>query len=420
MALNWIWIGFFIVSFVVAIVRTIIGYGFGGTVEDQHVFEAIGAGTFTSAKAAFNVALGLGGTLILWMGLMRIAEKGGVVNFLSRIVGPFFRKLFPDIPEGHPAQGQIVLNFSSNMLGLSNAATPIGLKAMASMQELNPDKEKASNAMIMFLTLNTAGLTLIPVTIMALRAQSQPVPAANPTDVFVPILISSYCASLVGLLFVAIRQKINLLDKTLLTWLLGGTAFIGGIIAMFLNMSPEKRAAVSGIAGNFILIGIIVAFIIAALRKKVAVYEAFIEGAKEGFSTVLKILPYLVGIIVAIGVFRNCGALDYLVKGITWCFQQTGCDTRFCESLPVAFMKPLSGGGTEGLVIDAMKIHGPDSFTGRLSSVMYASADTTFYIIALYFGSVGIKNTRYAVGSGLIADFAGIMAAIFVSYLFWG
>lgn len=420
MALNWVWIGFFIVGFVVALVRTIIGYWGGGTVEDQHVFELIGSGTFASAKAAFNVALGLAGTVTLWMGLMRVGEKAGAINFLSRIIGPFFRKLFPDIPEGHPAQGQIVLNFSANMLGLSNAATPMGLKAMASMQELNPEKEKASNAMIMFLALNTASLTLIPVTIMALRAQSQPVPAANPTDVFVPILISSFCATLVGMISVAIRQRINLFEKTLLSWLLGGTILMGGIITLFLNLSPADRSAVSGVAGNLILFGIIIAFIVAALIKKLNVFETFIEGAKEGFNTVIKIVPYLVAMIVAIGIFRNCGAMDYLVNGLTWCFEKTGMDTRFCESLPVAFMKPLSGSGTESLVVEAMRVHTPDSFTGRLSSVMYASADTTFYILALYFGSVGIKKTRYALGAGLIADFAGILAAIFVSYLFWG
>lgn len=417
MVLNYVWIGFFIVGFIVAIVRTCIGYWGGGSIEDMHIFETIGKGTFDSAKAAFTVALGLTGTVTLWMGLMRIGEKAGAINFLGRIIGPFFRRLFPEIPEGHPAQGQIMLNFSANMLGLGNAATPMGLKAMASMQELNQDKETASNPMIMFLALNTAGLTLIPVTIMALRSQYE---AANPTDVFIPILITSYCASLIGMIAVAIRQRINLLDPVLLAWLLGGTAFIGGIIAMFLNMSPATRTEVSIVSGNFILMGIVIAFICGALLKKINVFETFIEGAKEGFNTIIRILPYLVAMIVAIGIFRNCGAMDYLVQGFTWFFECLGIDTRFCTSLPVAFMKPLSGSGSESMAIVNMKAYGVDSFAGRLSSVMYASADTTFYILALYFGSVGIKKTRYALGAGLIADLAGIVAAIFVSYLFWG
>jgi spore maturation protein SpmA len=417
MALNYIWIGFFLVGFVVAIVRTCFGYWGGGTVEDMHVFQTIGVGTFDSAKAAFNVALGLAGTVTLWMGLMRVGEKAGAIHFLGRIIGPFFRRLFPGIPNGHPAQGQIMLNFSANMLGLGNAATPMGLKAMASMQELNEDKETASNSMIMFLALNTAGLTLIPVTIMGLRAQYN---AANPTDVFIPILISSYCASLIGMIAVAIRQRINLFEKTLFTWLLGATGFIAAIIYLFMRMDSDTRSEVSAVAGNFILLGIIVAFIVSALWKKVNVFETFIDGAKEGFNTVLRIMPYLVGMIVAIGIFRNCGALHYLEMGFTSFFEALGVDTQFCSSLPVAFMKPLSGSGTESMAILSMKTYGVDSFAGRLSSVMYASADTTFYIIALYFGSIGIRKTRYAVGAGLIADLAGITAAIFVSYLFWG
>lgn len=417
MALNWVWIGFFIVGFVVAIVRTIFGYWGGGTVEDQHVFLSIGNGTFASAKAAFEVALGLVGVVTLWMGIMRVGEKAGAINFLGRVVGPFLRRLFPDIPKDHPAHGHIVMNFSANMLGLGNAATPMGLKAMESMQELNREKETASNPMIMFLALNTAGFTLVPVTIMAIRAQQK---AVDPSDVFVPILLTSYCASLIGMIAVAIRQRINLLDKVLLAWLLGGTALIAGIVTLFMNLSPQTRAEVSGVFGNVILFGIIVAFICGALAKKQPVFESFIEGAKEGFNTMIRVAPYLVGIIVAIGVFRNCGAMDYLVRGITWCFEKAGIDTQFCSSLTVGFMKPLSGSGTQGLAIDNMLKYGADSFAGRLSSVMYASADTTFYILALYFGSVGIKKTRYALGAGLIADFAGILAAIFVSYLFWG
>ncbi len=415
MVLNYIWVGFFLIGFVVAIVRTCLGYFLTHNPADMHVFSTIGLGTFDSAKTAFSVALGLGGTITLWMGLMRVGEKAGAINFIGRIIGPFFRKLFPEIPEGHPARGQIMLNFSANMLGLSNAATPMGLKAMESMQELNKDKESASNPMIMFLALNTAGFTLIPVTIMAIRATNL---AANPTDVFIPILIASFSASLVGLTFVAIRQR--LFDKALFAWLVGLFAIFSTFIFLFTRLSPEVKTETSLVLGNFILIGIIVAFLVGGLVKKINIYEAFIEGAKDGFSTVIRIVPYLVGIIVAIGVFRNCGAMDYMVQALAWTFQSIGFDTRFVDALPVAFMKPLSGGGTEGLTIETIKHFGVDSFAGRLASVIYASADTTFYIIALYFGSIGIKKTRYALGAGLIADFAGILAAIFVSYLFWG
>lgn len=417
MALNYVFIAFFVIGFVVAIARTLWGYLGGGSIDDMHVFMTIGQGTFSSAKTAIEVALGLTGTITLWMGLMRVGEKAGAMRFLARILGPFLRRLFPEIPKDHPAHGHIVMNFSANMLGLGNAATPMGLKAMESMQELNTDKETASNPMIMFLALNTAGFTLVPVTIMALRATNH---AADPTDVFVPILLTSYCASLVGMIAVAIRQRINLFDGVLLSWLLGGTAFIAGIVALFMNLSPSQRTEVSGIFGNVILLGIIVTFVSVAFWKKVPVFESFIEGAKDGFATVVKLMPYLVGIIVAIGVFRNCGAMDYLQQGTEWFFRTIGVDTRFVPAMPVGYMKPLSGGGTQGLAIDVMTKHGVDSFAGRLASVMYASADTTFYILALYFGSIGIKRTRYALGAGLIADLAGIVAAIFVSYLFWG
>ncbi len=380
----------------------------------MHVFETIGVGTFASAKSAFTVALTLGGVITLWMGVMKVGEKAGAINFLSRIISPFFRRLFPEIPDGHPAQGQIVMNFSANMLGLSNAATPMGLKAMESMQELNRDKETASNPMIMFLALNTAGFTLIPVTIMGLRAAKG---AANPTDVFIPILIASFCASLIGLIVVAIRQR--LFDKYLISWLCAGILFFAGFVWFFRTLPPDIRSEVSTVGSNFILLGIICAFFLAAMIKRVNVFEAFIEGAKDGFATVIRIVPYLVAMIVAIGVFRNCGALDYLVQAFTLLFELMGIDTRFVPALPVAFMKPLSGGGTEGLAIDAMTAYGPDSFVGRLASVIYASADTTFYIVALYFGSVGIKNTRYAIGAGLLADLAGIVCAILVSYMFF-
>lgn len=414
MILNYIWIGFFIVGFIVALVRTVYGYATGNET-DAHVFAEIGMGTFASAKTAFTVALGLTGTLTLWMGLMRVGEKAGAVNFLGKLIGPFFRQLFPGIPAGHAAHGQIMLNFSANMLGLSNAATPMGLKAMQSLQDINEDKETASDSMIMFLALNTAGLTLIPVTILALRATNG---SANPTDVFVPILITSFCATMVAILTVTLRQRI--LTTKLLMWLGGGIALMAGIIALFMNLSPHVRNEVSTVGGNFILFGIIVAFLLAAALKKINVYSEFIEGAKEGFGTMMRIVPYLVAMIVAIGVFRNCGAMDYFKDGLAWLCSVIGLDTQFVPTIPVALMKPLSGGGTEGLTVDILVKYGADSFAGRLASIMYASADTTFYIVALYFGAVGVRNTRYAVTAGLVADFAGILAAIFVAYLFFG
>lgn len=418
MTLNYIWVGFFVVGFLVAIVRTLFGYFGGGAEEDRLIFEVVGKSTIDYAKIAFvNVALPLAGVLTFWMGVMRIGEKIGAVNFLGRLMAPLFRHLFPAVPQGHPAQGQIMFNFTSNMLGLSNAATPAGLKAMTSLQDLNEDKDRASDSMIMFLALNTASLTLIPVTIIALRAAAK---SASPTEVFVPILISSFCATLVAVLAVAIRQRI--LSAQLASWLLGGVAIMSGIIYGFMQMSPETRAAVSVVGGNFILLGIIVSFLGIALYKRLNVYSEFIEGAKEGFTTMVKIVPYLVAMIVAIGVFRSCGAMTYITDGLESLFTWIGTDTQFVPTIPVALMKPLSGGGTEGLVVELFNnpMYGPDSFAGRLASIMYASADTTFYIVALYFGSVGIKRTRYAVGAGLIADFAGILAAIFVAYLFFG
>lgn len=418
MTLNYIWIGFFVVGFLVAIARTIFGYFGGGAEEDRLIFEVVGKGTFDYAKTAFvNVALPLCGIITLWMGFMRLAEKIGAVAFLGRFIGPFFRHLFPAVPEGHPAHGQIMLNFSSNMLGLSNAATPAGLKAMQSLQDLNNDKERASDSMIMFLALNTAGLTLIPVTILGLRATAK---SASPTDVFVPILIASFCATLVAVTSVAIRQRI--FSTKLATWLLGGIGLMSLIIWGFTSMSPGMRTAASIVGGNFMLLAIMVTFLVIALIKKINVYSEFIEGAKEGFNTLIKIVPYLVAMIVAIGVFRTCGAMGYITDGLTSFFSWLGTDTRFVPAIPVALMKPLSGGGTEGLVVEIFnaKQYGPDSFVGRLASIIYASADTTFYIVALYFGSVGIKRTRYAVSAGLIADLAGILAAIFVAYLFFG
>lgn len=418
MTLNYIWIGFFVVGFVVAIVRTVFGYFGGGGEEDRLIFETIGKSVFDYSKIAFlNVALPLAGVLTFWMGVMRLGEKIGAVNFLGRMIGPFFRHLFPEVPQGHPAHGQIMLNFTSNMLGLSNAATPAGLKAMQSLQDLNRDKKTASNSMIMFLALNTASFTLIPVTILALRAAAK---SAGPTDVFVPILIASFCATLIAVLTVAIRQRI--FTTQLASWLLGGIALMSIVVYAFMSMTPGMRTAASVVGGNFILIGIIVSFLLIALYKRINVYSEFIEGAKEGFSTMVKIVPYLVAMIVGIGVFRTCGALDNITDGLTSFFSWIGTDTRFVPAIPVALMKPLSGGGTEGLVVDIINPdhYGPDSFVGRLASIMYASADTTFYIVALYFGSIGVKKIRYAATAGLVADLAGVLAAIFVAYLFFG
>jgi len=407
MILNYIWIFFFIIAFIVGLIKLIF---FG----DTEVFGKIVDGTFSSSKTAFEVSLGLTGALTLWMGLMKIGEQAGAINFLSRIIGPFFRRLFPEIPKDHPALGQIILNFSANMLGLGNAATPLGLKAMQSMQELNPEKETASNSQIMFLVLNTAGFTLIPVSIMAIRAQQK---AIDPTDVFVPILICSYCATLIGVVAISLWQKI--LDGVMLLWMTAVTAIMAGVVYFFYSLPPNQKTLFSGVSGNIILFSIVVAFISAGAYKKINVFSAFIEGAKDGFSTVIKIIPYLVAMLVGIGVFRACGAMDYLISGISHGIAFLGLNTDFTPSLPIAFMKPLSGGGTQGLTVDAIKTYGVDSFVGKLSSIMYASADTTFYIVALYFGSVGIKKTRYAVAGGLIADFAGVLAAILIAYLFF-
>ncbi len=410
MVLNYIWIGFFLIAFIVAIAS----YLWSG---DTTVFEKIINSTFDSSKmAVMDIALPLTGVMTLWLGLMNIGERAGAVNFLSRIVGPFFSRLFPGIPKNHPASGQLLMNFSANMLGLDNAATPLGLKAMNSLQELNPNKDTASNAQIMFLVLNTSGLTLIPISIFAQRAI---LGAANPTDVFIPILIATVISSLVGLIYVAAKQKINLLDPVILAWLGGIIAFIGGIIFLFSGMPKEKVETVSKIASNFILLTIIIGFIAGALIKKVNAYEAFIDGAKEGFTTMIKVIPYLVGMLVGIAVFRASGAMGYVIDGLAWCFSSLGMNTDFVPSLPTAFMKPLSGSGAKAMMVEAMATYGPDSFVGRLSCLFQGAADTTFYIVALYFGSVGIKKTRYAIQGGLIADLAGVIAAIVIAYMFF-
>ncbi|MBL7889009.1 MAG: hypothetical protein JNL24_05625 [Bacteroidia bacterium] len=410
MVLNYIWIAFFVIAFVVALIKLIF-------LGDTEVFKTIIDATFDSSKmAVMDISLPLVGVMTLWLGLMNIGEKAGAINFLSRIVGPFFNKLFPEIPKNHPANGQIMMNFSANMLGLDNAATPLGLKAMNSMQELNPTKDTASNAQIMFLVLNTSGLTIIPVTIMAQRAIMG---AANPSDVFIPILIATYFSTLTGLLAVAFWQKINLLNSVVLSWLLGISAIIFSIIWYFSTLSPDQIAKISTVSANVILLTIIVSFMLGAVRKKVNVYDAFIEGAKTGFETGVKVIPYLVAMLVGIAVFRASGAMSYLVDGIAWCFTALNFNTDFVGSLPTAFMKPLSGSGAKAMMLEAMKTNGADSFVGRLSCIFQGAADTTFYIVALYFGSVGVKKTRYAVPAGLIADLAGVIAAIFVAYLFF-
>lgn len=410
MALNYIWIAFFIIGFLVALGRLI----FAG---DTQIFNELVTAVFSNAKTGFEISLGLTGALTLWMGLLRVGEKGGVVAILGKAMGPLFEKLFPGLPKGHPAYGSIMLNLSANMLGLDNAATPMGLKAMKEMQEVNPNKDTASNAQIMFMVLNAAGLTIIPVSVIVYRIQ---LGAANPADIFIPILISTFCALMAGLISVAIIQKINLFDKVVLAYLLGMTGLIAGIIIFFSSLPKDQISTASTFAANFILISIIVIFIVLAFIKKVNVYDAFVEGAKEGFNVAIRIIPFLVAILVAIGIFRASGAMDFLVAGITSFFAWIGVDTRFTGALPVAFMKPLSGSGARGLMIDAMTTHGADSFIGRLACTMQGTTDTTFYIVAVYFGSVGIKNTRHAIGCGLLADLVGFTAAIFVAYLFFG
>lgn len=409
--LNYVWAGLILVGFIVAICRAIF-------MGDATVFERIINGTFEmSIFAVMDVALPLAGVMTLWLGLMNIGEKAGAIRFLSRIVGPFFSKLFPEIPKNHHVHGELLMNFSANMLGLDNAATPLGLKAMQSLQDLNKDKTTASNAQIMFLALNTSGLTLIPITIMAQRAI---LGAANPTDIFIPLLISTYCSTLIAILYVGIKQKINLFDKVIVGWIGSITLFIGLLAWYVSTLSNEEMARFSSIFSNVLLMLIIAAFVGGALYKKVSIFDAFIDGAKDGFSTSVKIIPYMVGMLVAISVFRSSGAIDLLTYGIEKLVLLFSDRTEFIDSLPTAFMKPLSGSGAKAMMVECMKTYGPDSFAGRLSCLFQGAADTTFYIVALYFGSVGIKRTRYAIGAGLIADLGGVIAAIICAYLFFG
>ena len=385
---------------------------------DFDVFPAMMDSTFSSSKTAFEISLGLTGVLSLWLGVMKVGEKGGVVNVLARVLSPVFTRLFPDIPKGHPVTGSIFMNIiAANMLGLDNAATPLGLKAMEQMQELNTKKDTASNPMIMFLVLNTSGLTLIPVSIMVYRAQ---LGAAQPTDIFIPILLATFFSTLAGIVITSLYQRINLLNRTMLLTLGGACAVVAGIIWGFSQLSPDAMNKVSTTVANILLMTIICGFILAGVRKKVNVYDAFIEGAKDGFTTAVRIIPYLVAILVGIGVFRASGAMDMLIGGMRWCVELTGVNAQWVDAMPTALMKPLSGSGARGMMVDAMTNYGADSFVGRLSCVFQGSTDTTFYILAVYFGSVGIKNTRHAVSCGLLADLAGVIAAIAICYLFFG
>ncbi len=408
MVLNYIWIFFFLIAFVFALFAWAMG--------DTMIFQKIVDSTFDSSKTAFETSLGLTGVLALWLGIMKIGEKAGAVNVLARMLSPVFTRLFPDIPRNHPVMGSIFMNIASNMLGLDNAATPTGLKAMAQMQELNPKKDTATNPMIMFLVLNTSGLTIIPTTILAFRASYG---AAQPTDVFIPILLATTVATLAGMIITALWQRINLFQPVLLAVLVGLCAFVAVVVWGFGQMDQATMAKVTGLVGPLILLAIIVAFILGGFIRKINVYDAFIEGAKEGFQTAVRIIPYLVAILVAVGVFRASGAMDVVIRGISRLFEMMGLDTGFVGALPTAFMKPLSGSGARGLMLEAMKSYGADSFVGRLSCIFQGSTDTTFYILAVYFGSVGVKYTRHAVACGLLADLAGVIAAIFIAYIFF-
>lgn len=410
MVLNYIWIAFFEIAFLFGLVELC----FMGNTE---VFTNMVQATFDSSKTAFETSLGLTGVLALWLGIMKIGERAGAVNVLARVLSPVFTKLFPDIPKNHPVMGSIFMNIASNMLGLDNAATPTGLKAMQQMQELNTRKDTATNPMIMFLVLNTSGLTIIPTTILAFRAAKG---AAMPTDVFIPILIATTVATLAGIIITALWQKINLFQPLLLLTLGGLIASVGVIVWGFGQMDKDTMALVTNVTANVILLGIIVTFIAMGAFKKINVYDAFIEGAKDGFHTAVRIIPYLVAILVAVAVFRASGAMDMLVEGIAWCVRACGLDDQFVGALPTAFMKPLSGSGARGLMLEAMDNYGADSFIGRLSCIFQGSTDTTFYVLAVYFGSISVKNTRHAVSCGLLADLAGVIAAIAIAYVFFG
>lgn len=409
MVLNYIWIAFFLIAFIVALVKLIF-------FADFTVFPAIMQSTFDTSKQGFEISLGLTGVLSLWLGIMKVGEKGGVVNALARLLGPVFARLFPDVPKGHPVVGNIFMNLAANMLGLDNAATPLGLKAMEGLQELNAKKDTASNPMIMFLVLNTSGLTLIPVSIMTYRFQCG---AAQPTDIFVPILLATFVSTLAGIIITSLYQRINLFNRTLLLTLGGMSVFMASIVWIFSRMDAATMNIAGSTTANVLLLLIIILFILAGIRKKINVYDAFIEGAKEGFSTAVRIIPYLIAVLVGIGVFRASGAMDWLIDGLHQLIAWTGLPSDWVGALPTALMKPLSGSGARGMMVDAMNTYGADSFVARLSCVFQGSTDTTFYILAVYFGSVGVRHTRHAVACGLLADLAGVIAAIGICYLFF-
>lgn len=410
MVLNYIWIAFFLIAFVVAAAKLLF-------LGDTEVFSSIINASFSSAKSGFEISLGLTGILSLWLGIMKIGEKGGVIQSFARFTSPVFSKLFPDIPKGHPVTGSIFMNFSANLLGLDNAATPVGLKAMQQLQELNQEKNSASNPMIMFLCINASGLTLIPITIMMYRAQ---LGAANPSDVFLPIMLTTFSSTLVAIMAVCFRQRINLLQKNLLLFFGGMFLFIGGLIMLFRSLDQEQVSLYSTVFANTLLFTIICGFIVCGMRKRINVYESFIEGAKEGFHTAVTIIPYLVAILVGIAIFRASGAMDFVIDAVRLGIGSIGLNTDFVEALPTMLMKPLSGSGARGMMLDAMSTYGADSFVGRLSSIVQGSCDTTFYVVALYYGSIGIKNTRYTVPCALLADLAGALVAIAMAYLFFG
>ena len=408
MALNIIWVAFFLIAFVIALIKLVF-------LGDTEIFKKIIDGVFDSAGTSVQISIGLIGIMSLFLGFMNIGEKAGAIRFLSRIVGPFFSKLFPEVPRSHPSLGHMIMNFSATLLGLDNAATPFGLKAMESLQELNPDKESASNAQIMFMVLNASGLTLIPVSIIAQRAILK---SSDPTSIFIPCLIATFSATVVAMSVVAIRQGINLFNRVILLWVGGISALIAALIVM-LRMHQEHISVFSRVLSNGFILLLFIIFILGAVWKRVNVYEAFIDGAKNGFNIAVKIIPYLVGMLVAISVLRNCGVFDYIIAGFRWIFSLLHINTDFVASLPTALMKPLSGNGSRAMMIDTMKQYGPDSFPGLLSCVFQGTSDTTFYIVALYFGSVGIKKTRYAIPASLTGDLAGVITAIVVSYFFF-
>ncbi len=409
MVLNYIWAGFFVVALIIALIKNVIYH-------DVSIFETLVSGIFESAKTGFEISLALTGIMTLFLGILKVGEDAGAIRFIARIVGPFFNKLFPGVPRNHPAHGQMIMNFSANLLGLDNAATPFGLKAMESLQELNSSKDTASDAQIMFLVLHTSGLTLLPLSIMTYRATMG---ASDPSDVFIPLILGTYFTTIASLILVSIRQKINLFDKTVFSWLGGITLGIGLLLFYLQTLSKTELEVFSKVYSNLILLLIIVSFIVGGLWKKINIFDSFIQGAKGGFETAVRIIPYLVGMLVAIGVFRSCGAMDYLTDGLAAAFGFFGVDTAFTDALPVAMMRPLSGSGARGLMIDAMQTYGADSFVGRLVCIFQGTTDTTFYIVALYFGSVGISKFRYAIQYGLLADLIGVVAAVFLGYFFF-